>query len=67
MDKNELEEKWKIVKDQSKVWWSLITDSDLNEVEEADFIFGYLTVISIFQLQDGHVFKEFDISFFDFV
>lgn len=48
MDKNEFEEKWKIIKDQSKVWWSLITDSDLNKVEEADVkFFEYVAILKL--------------------
>jgi hypothetical protein len=44
MEKQEFEDKWKIIKDQSKVWWSLITDNDLDRVEKADVkLFEYLT------------------------
>lgn len=52
MDKNEFEEKWKIIKDQSKVWWSLITDADLKQVETADVKF--FEYVSILQLKYGY-------------
>jgi hypothetical protein len=52
MDKNEFEEKWKIIKDQSKVWWSLITDVDLKQVETADVKF--FEYVSILQLKYGY-------------
>ena len=59
MDKNEFEEKWKIVKDQSKVWWSLITDSDLNKVEEADVkFFEYVTILQLKYGYDRQVAKD---------
>jgi hypothetical protein len=51
MDKNEFEGKWKQIRSQSKKWWSLITDSDLNKVDQADVkFFEYVT---IFQLRYG--------------
>jgi len=59
MDKNEFEEKWKIIKDQSKAWWSLITDSDLNKVEEADVkFFEYLTILQLKYGYDRQVAKD---------
>ena len=59
MDKNEFEEKWKIVKDQSKVWWSLITDSDLNKVEKADIkFFEYVTILQLKYGYDREVAKD---------
>ncbi|NTW11799.1 MAG: hypothetical protein HGA30_00640, partial [Anaerolineales bacterium] len=36
MEKNEFEDKWKVIHAQSKAWWSLITDSDLERVDKAD-------------------------------
>ncbi len=36
MEKNEFEDKWKVIHAQSKTWWSLITDSDLERVDKAD-------------------------------
>jgi len=48
MDKNEFEGKWKIIRDQSKVWWSLITDADLDRVEKADIkFFEYVTILQL--------------------
>ncbi len=36
MNKNEFESKWHLIRGQSKVWWSSITDSDLDQVDKAD-------------------------------
>ncbi len=48
MDKNEFESRWEIIKDQSKVWWSLITDADLKKVEKADVkFFEYVTILQL--------------------
>jgi hypothetical protein len=59
MDKNEFEGKWKIIKDQSKVWWSLITDSDLKKVEAADIkFFEYVTVLQLRYGYDRQVAKD---------
>ena len=59
MDKNEFEEKWKIVKDQSKVWWSLITDADLKKVEEADVkFFEYVAILKLKYGYDRQVAKD---------
>ena len=52
MDKNVFEEKWIIIKDQSKVWWSLITDVDLQQVEAADIKF--FEYVSMLQLKYGY-------------
>lgn len=59
MDKNEFEGKWKIIKDQSKVWWSLITDADLKKVEEADIkFFEYVTILQLKYGYDRQVAKD---------
>lgn len=59
MDKNEFEGKWKIIKDQSKTWWSLITDSDLKQVEEADIkFFEYVTILQLKYGYDRQVAKD---------
>jgi hypothetical protein len=59
MDKNEFEGKWKIIKDQSKVWWSLITDSDLKKVEAADIkFFEYVTILQLKYGYDRQVAKD---------
>jgi hypothetical protein len=48
MDKNEFEGKWQQIRGQSKVWWSLITDSDLNKVDKADVKFyEYVTILQL--------------------
>lgn len=59
MDKNEFEGKWKIIRDQSKVWWSLITDSDLDRVEKADIkFFEYVTILQLKYGLDRQVAKD---------
>jgi hypothetical protein len=59
MDKNEFEGKWKIIRDQSKVWWSLITDSDLNNVEKADIkFFEYVTILQLKYGYDRQIAKD---------
>ena len=35
MNKDIFENKWEQIRAQSKVWWSLFTDDDLNKVEKA--------------------------------
>ena len=48
MDKNEFESKWKQIRSQSKIWWSLITDADLEKVEDADIkFFEYVTILQL--------------------
>ena len=59
MDKNEFEGKWEIIKDQSKMWWSLITDSDLEKVDKADIkFFEYVTIIQLKYALDRQVAKD---------
>jgi hypothetical protein len=59
MDKNEFEGKWEIIKDQSKVWWSLITDADLKKVEKADIkFFEYVTILQLKYGYDRQVAKD---------
>ena len=59
MDKNEFEGKWSIIREQSKVWWSLITDFDLNKVEKANFkFFKYLTLLQLKYGYDRQVAKD---------
>jgi len=36
MNKDIFESKWEQIRAQSKVWWSLFSDDDLNKVEKAD-------------------------------
>lgn len=52
MDKDEFEGKWEIIKGQSKEWWRLITDSDLEKVGKADVKF--FEYVSILQLKYGY-------------
>ncbi len=52
MDKDEFEVKWEIIKGQSKEWWRLITDSDLEKVGKADVKF--FEYVSILQLKYGY-------------
>ena len=59
MDKNEFENRWEIIKDQSKVWWSLITDDDLKKVEQADVkFFEYVTILQLKYGYDRQVAKD---------
>jgi len=59
MDKNEFEGKWKQIRSQSKVWWSLITDSDLNKVDKADIkFFEYVTILQLKYELDRQVAKD---------
>jgi hypothetical protein len=52
MDKNEFEGKWEIIKGQSKVWWRLITDSDLEKVGKAKIKF--FAYVNLLQLKYGY-------------
>ena len=59
MDKNEFEEKWKIVKDQSKVWWSFHHRLGTKQVEKADVkFFEYLTILQLKYGYDREVAKD---------
>jgi len=59
MDKNEFEDRWKIIKEQSKVWWSLITDPDLEKVEKADVkFFEYMTMLQLKYGYDRQIAKQ---------
>jgi len=52
MDKNDFESKWEIIRSQSKIWWRLLTDSDLTNVEKADVKF--FEYVGILQLKYGY-------------
>jgi hypothetical protein len=52
MDKDEFEGKWEIIKGQSRVWWRLITDSDLAQVGKADIKF--FEYVDLLQLKYGY-------------
>jgi hypothetical protein len=59
MNKNEFEAKWKTIKGQSKIWWSLITDADLDQVEKADIkFFEYVTLLQLLYGYDRQVAKD---------
>jgi hypothetical protein len=59
MDKNEFEGKWEIIKQQSKVWWSQITDSDLDKVEKAEVkFFEYVSILQVKYGYDRQVAKD---------
>ncbi len=46
MDKNEFEGKWTLIRSQSKKWWSLITDADLEKIDKAEIKFlQYVTLL----------------------
>jgi hypothetical protein len=48
MDMNEFESKWRMIRGRSKVWWNLITDSDLHRVEKADIkFFEFVTILQL--------------------
>ena len=48
MNKNEFESKWHLIRSQSKVWWSSITDTDLDQVDKADNKFNkYLSILRL--------------------
>ena len=59
MDKNEFEDNWNKIRSQSKIWWSLITDSDLEQVDKADIkFFEYVTIIQLKYALDRQVAKD---------
>jgi hypothetical protein len=48
VNKDIFEEKWQQIRAQSKVWWSLFTDDDLNKVEKAPIKFDkYVTMLQV--------------------
>ena len=48
MNKNLFEGKWEQIRDQSKGWWSLINDHDLDRVDKAPIKFDkYLTMLQV--------------------
>jgi len=59
MDKNEFEGKWQQIRSQSKLWWSLIRDSDLNKVDQADIkFFEYVTILQLKYAFDRQTAKD---------
>ena len=46
--KDSFEGKWEQIRTQSKVWWSLLTDDDLNKVEKAPIKFDkYIMILRV--------------------
>ena len=45
VNKDSFEDKWEQIRPQSKVWWSLLTEDDLNKVENAPNKFDKFTMI----------------------
>ena len=39
MNKKEFEDRWSLIRSRSKIWWSLITDLDLESVDKAEVKF----------------------------
>ena len=59
MDKNEFEGRWQQIRSQSKLWWSRITDSDLNKVDQADIkFFEYVTILQLKYGYDRQIAKD---------
>ena len=59
MDKNEFEDKWPQIQSQSKVWWSLINDFDLDKVRKADIkFFEYVRILQLKYGYDRQVAKD---------
>jgi hypothetical protein len=59
MDKIEFEAKWQLIRSQSRVWWSLITDSDLERVNKADIkFFEYVSILQLKYALDRQVAKN---------
>lgn len=48
VNKDIFENKWKQIRAQSPVWWSLLTDDDLSKVEKAPVKFDkYVTLLQV--------------------
>jgi len=48
MNKDLFDGKWKQIRDQSKSWWSLINDHDLDRIEKAPVKFDkYVTMLQV--------------------
>lgn len=59
MDKNEFEGKWHIIRNQSKVWWSSISDTDLDQVDQAEIkYFEFVTRLQLRYELDRQVAKD---------
>lgn len=49
MEKNDFEGQWWQIRSRSKIWWNLITESDLNKVDQAEI--KYLEFVTRLQLR----------------
>lgn len=59
MDKNDFEGKWKQIRSRSKIWWSLIAESDLNKVDQAEIkYFEFVTRLQLRYELDRQVAKD---------
>lgn len=59
MDKHEFEGKWAQIRGQSKIWWSLITDANLDQVDKADVkFFEYVTLLQLKYGYDRQMAKD---------
>jgi hypothetical protein len=48
MNKKDFEGKWHLIRSQSKVWWGLLTDTDLDQVDKADDKFyEYMNILQL--------------------
>jgi hypothetical protein len=48
MEKNDFESKWRQIRSHSKIWWDLITDSDLDKVDQAEIkYFEFVTRLQL--------------------
>jgi hypothetical protein len=59
MNKNDFEGKWKVIRGQSKIWWSLLTEGDLIKVDNAKIkYFEYVTRLQLRYELDRQVAKD---------
>ena len=59
MEKNDFESKWWHIRSRSKTWWNLITESDLNKVDQAEIkYFEFVTRLQLRYELDRQVAKD---------
>jgi hypothetical protein len=59
MEKNDFEGKWKQIRSHSKIWWDLITESDLSKVDQAEIkYFEFVTRLQLRYELDRQVAKD---------
>ena len=59
MDKNEFEGKWQLIRGRAKEWWPLITNDDLNKVDNAEIkYFEFVTRLQLRYELDRQVTKD---------